>query len=72
MIALTRRIPTVNFADMMGDANEQNRFVQAVGDSLKEIGFFALEHHGIDLELIEQAYSQGDAFFSLPLSLIHI
>ena len=69
MIALTRRIPTVNFADMMGDANEQNRFVQAVGDSLKEIGFFALEHHGIDLELIEQAYSQGDAFFSLPRSV---
>ena len=69
MIALTRRIPTVNFADMMGDASEQNRFVQTVGDSLRDIGFFALEHHGIDLELIEQAYNQGDAFFSLPRSV---
>ncbi len=69
MIALARRIPTVNFADMTGDEAAQTRFVQAVGDSLKDIGFFALEHHGIDLGLIEQAYSQGDAFFSLPRSI---
>lgn len=66
MIALARRIPTVNFADMMGDPSAQNRFVQAVGDSLKDIGFFALKNHGIDLALIERAYEQGDAFFSLP------
>ena len=66
MIALARRMPTVNFADMMGDEVAQARCVRAIGDSLKDIGFFALEHHGIDLGLIEQAYTQGDAFFSLP------
>ena len=37
-----------------------------VGDSLKDIGFFALENHGIPLELIHQSYDQGDAFFGLP------
>ena len=65
MSIVVRKIPIVDFADMLGDADQQARFVKAVGDSLKDIGFFALENHGIDLGLIEQAYEQG-------LSLIHI
>jgi isopenicillin N synthase-like dioxygenase len=65
-MSVGRSIPTVSFADMLGDEDAQARFVQAVGDSLKDIGFFALEHHGIDLDLIDKAYQQGDAFFSLP------
>ena len=63
---VARQIPTVDFADCLGDENQQARFVKAVGESLKDIGFFALENHGIDLDLIDQAYEQGDAFFSLP------
>jgi len=63
---VSRRIPTVDFADLLGDKQQQERFVQAVGDSLKDIGFFALKNHGIDLDLIERAYAQSDVFFSLP------
>ena len=66
MSTVVRKIPTVDFGDMLGDADQQARFIKAVGDSLKDIGFFALENHGIDLGLIEQAYEQGDAFFTLP------
>lgn len=63
---VSRRIPTVDFADMLGDERQQERFVQAVGDSLKDIGFFALKNHGVDLDLIERSYEQSDVFFSLP------
>jgi isopenicillin N synthase-like dioxygenase len=66
---VSRRIPTVDFADMLGDERQQERFVQAVGDSLKDIGFFALKNHGIDLDLIERSYEQSDVFFSLPKTI---
>ena len=66
---VSRQIPTVDFADRSGDEEQQARFIKAVGDSLKEIGFFALENHGIDLQLIDEAYQQGDAFFSLPKAI---
>ena len=66
---VSRQIPTVDFADRSGNEEQQARFIKAVGDSLKEIGFFALENHGIDLQLIDEAYKQGDAFFSLPKAI---
>tara|TARA_B110000305_G_scaffold166746_1_gene184387 strand:+ start:28 stop:987 length:960 start_codon:yes stop_codon:yes gene_type:complete len=63
---MMRSIPVVDFSEYTsGDAQRQQAFIQAVGDSLKDIGFFALKNHGIPLESIEQAYQQGDAFFSL-------
>ena len=64
---MVRSIPIIDFADYTsGDAERRHNFVQVVGDSLKDIGFFALENHGIPLELIHQSYDQGDAFFGLP------
>lgn len=63
---MMRSIPVIDFSDYTsGDPYRQQTFIQAVGDSLKEIGFFALKNHGIPLKAIEQAYEQGDAFFSL-------
>ena len=67
---MVRSIPIIDFADYAsGDESRQHAFVQAVGDSLKDIGFFALKNHGVSLELIHQSYDQGDAFFGLPLSV---
>tara|TARA_B110000914_G_scaffold210981_1_gene210607 strand:- start:218 stop:862 length:645 start_codon:yes stop_codon:yes gene_type:complete len=63
---MMRSIPVIDFSDYTsGDLQRQQTFIQAVGDSLKEIGFFALKNHEIPLKAIEQAYEQGDAFFSL-------
>ena len=63
---MMRSIPVVDFSEYTsGDHLRQQAFIQAVGDSLKDIGFFALKNHGIPLEAIEQAYQQGDAFFAL-------
>ena len=61
-----RSIPVVDYADFLSqDENRKTKFIQAVGDSLKDIGFFALKNHGIPLEAIEDSYRQGDEFFSL-------
>ena len=45
---MTRTIPTVDYRLALSNSEEErHRFVQDVGDALKEIGFFALSHHGI-------------------------
>ena len=66
---MTRSIPVVDFADYLSnDEARRNSFIEMVGDSLKDIGFFALKNHGIPLELIHQSYENGDAFFGLDQS----
>ena len=42
------------------------RFVQTIGDALADIGFFAIKNHGIDANLIREAYKLAEAFFLLP------
>ena len=62
-----RSIPVIDYSDYLSsDVQRKKAFVQAVGESLQDIGFFALKNHGIPLGSIEQSYQQGDAFFSLP------
>ena len=43
-----RSIPSIDFR-LATSANQadRDRFVSEVGDALKDIGFFALTHHGI-------------------------
>tara|TARA_S200000501_G_scaffold323965_1_gene320921 strand:- start:259 stop:1218 length:960 start_codon:yes stop_codon:yes gene_type:complete len=66
---MTRSIPVIDFGDFLSkDPNRREDFVLKVGDSLKDIGFFALENHGIPIELIEKSYQRGDEFFSLDQS----
>tara|TARA_B100001564_G_C20640833_1_gene672050 strand:- start:38 stop:997 length:960 start_codon:yes stop_codon:yes gene_type:complete len=66
---MTRSIPVIDFGDFLSkDPNRREKFVSKVGDSLKDIGFFALENHGIPIELIEKSYQRGDEFFSLDQS----
>jgi len=63
---VSRSIPIVDFADYVsGDDLRKQKFIQSVGDSLKDIGFFALKNHGIPVELIQQSYDKGDEFFGL-------
>lgn len=66
MSGMTRSIPSIDFRLATSDmAEERQRFVQEVGDALKDIGFFALTNHGIPRSLIDDTYAQCDAFFDL-------
>lgn len=66
---MARSIPTVDFrlATSVSEI-DRLRFVQQVGDALKDIGFFALVNHGIPRALIDETYRQCDAFFDLDES----
>lgn len=60
-------IPVANLEDFLsGDPVRRRHFVSTVGEALKDIGFFALENHGVDHGLIENAYGLAHRFFELP------
>ncbi len=62
-------IPVLDLKDFLnGTRRERDKFVQALGDSLREIGFFALENHGINSGVIDQAYGVAKAFFDLDVA----
>lgn len=64
---MNQTIPLVNLQDyLQGTPAQRDAFVQNMGNALKDIGFFALENHGVDYRLIEKAYQLAGAFFDLP------
>ena len=63
---MTRVHPSIDFRlALSGDEGERARFVSEVGDALRDIGFFALTHHGIPRALVDDTYAKCDAFFDL-------
>jgi len=61
-----QNIPVVDLRDWAGGAAARQGFVRTVGESLAEIGFFAVRNHGIPDELTQRAYAVAKAFFHLP------
>jgi hypothetical protein len=59
-------IPVVDVRDWHGDAAARARFVRGVGESLADIGFFALANHGIAATETQRAYATAREFFALP------
>lgn len=46
--------------------SKHKEFVEGLGNALREIGFFALQNHGVDYRLIQKAYQISEHFFDLP------
>lgn len=61
-------IPVVDL-DQFRSGSDQDKaaFVQALGKAYEEVGFVAVQHHGIPEELIGALYETVQQFFSLPL-----
>lgn len=57
---------TIPVIELDGDAWPSSRQTKAIGDALRDVGFFSLVGHGIDEELIKSAYSVAERFFALP------
>ncbi len=49
-----------------GSASEVRRIADEIGNSAREIGFFRITGHGIDLALVESTYRMAERFFDLP------
>jgi isopenicillin N synthase-like dioxygenase len=61
-----QNIPVVDLADWNDGGIARQRFITAVGESLADIGFFAVRNHGVTDELMKRAYEQAAAFFHMP------
>jgi isopenicillin N synthase-like dioxygenase len=63
---LTQTIPVLDLRHFLaGSLARQNAFVEVLGNALQQVGFFALENHGIDGRLLQAAYGAAEAFFAL-------
>jgi isopenicillin N synthase-like dioxygenase len=61
-------IPVVDLdAFRKGTPEEREAFVQQLGKAYEEVGFVAVQHHGIEDALIQSLYETVQQFFSLPL-----
>ncbi len=62
----SQTIPVASLKDYQAGGDRQKRFVKTVGDALVDIGFFALTDHGVDMALIDKAYTVAQDFFMRP------
>lgn len=63
-------IPVVDLKDFInGGSVVRQKFIETLGRGLEELGFFALENHGVDSALIDRAYSLTRRFFELDSAI---
>ncbi len=59
-------IPVVNLEHYtQGDESQKQAFIKALGDGLRELGFVAVEGHGVSKDLIDRNYAAFKALFGL-------
>ena len=60
-------LPLINISGIRtGDHDRIKAIADQIGLAAREIGFFRIIGHGIDLALVEKAYQMGERFFALP------
>lgn len=60
----TLDLPVVDFSDFHGPNHTQ--FVARLGAALERYGFVAVASHGIEVDVLREAYDTARAFFALP------
>jgi isopenicillin N synthase-like dioxygenase len=61
-----QNIPVVDLRDWTEGGAARQRFITTVGESLADIGFFAVANHGVPDELTQNVYDVAKAFFHQP------
>ena len=60
-------VPVLDLADYLSDdIVRKQKFIQDFGKAYEEIGFAAIENHGIPPELIQSFYKSIQEFFAMP------
>lgn len=63
-------IPVVNLSDYThGNPSSKVDFIEKLGIAYHEVGFVAVENHGISDALIESFYDTVNQFFALPIEI---
>src|SRR5258708_38794783 len=61
-------VPVIDIAPFVhGDAAARRAVVAAVKRACEQVGFFVITGHGVPDDRIRAAFTQGRAFFHLPL-----
>lgn len=67
---MEKGVPTVNLSKFVqGSEDDRRQFVQELGKAFHEVGFVAVEGHGIPKSLIEGFFNASKSFFSLPVEI---
>jgi isopenicillin N synthase-like dioxygenase len=64
----SQTIPVASLKDFAAGGARRQAFVKTVGDALIDIGFFALEDHGVDMGVINKSYALAEELFLKPTS----
>lgn len=65
---VTSNIPIIDIEKLrLGTPDEALFVAKQLGDACRDVGFFYVKNHGVDLELIAKTFEMADSFFSLPL-----
>lgn len=59
-------IPIIDVAALIDDSDPM-KVADEIGYVCENIGFLYIKNHGVDKQLIKDAYAQAEAFFNLPL-----
>lgn len=59
-------IPIIDVAALIDDSDPM-KVADEIGYVCENIGFLYIKNHGVDKQLIKDAYTQAEAFFNLPL-----
>jgi isopenicillin N synthase-like dioxygenase len=63
-----KEVPTLSLKDYTdGDSFAREKFIKELFNGLKYYGFIILKDHPVQVNLIEEAYSNSKALFNLPL-----
>jgi isopenicillin N synthase-like dioxygenase len=63
---MEQTIPVVDLNDYRsGDDARRQQFVDTVGEAMRDLGFFALENHGVSSDIVDRAYEVAETFFRL-------
>jgi isopenicillin N synthase-like dioxygenase len=61
-------IPVLDLSEYLdGNEMQKKKFVNDLGKAYEEIGFAAIENHGIPQDLIDKFYEQVETFFAMPV-----
>lgn len=64
------QVPSVDLRDFISNNPvPKANFVRTLGDAFQNIGFVAVQHHGLSDVLTESLYSSVKQFFALPESI---
>ena len=63
------QIPIAHLSDF-DDPQKKGQFIEAVGAGLKDFGFFILDSHQVNLDLIRSAYQSAHDLFTQPQSVL--